>query len=140
MVSTTALHWLSQPVLAAVYAEIGAVLRPGGLLLNGDHLAEDSPRRDWACWTGHWSRQRSAAAAGGVTESWDQWWSAVGAEPDLAALDAQRKARDVSAEHHSSPAGRLSVHVEALRAAGFAEVGTLWQRGDNRLLCGVKGG
>ena len=39
-----------------------------------------------------------------------------------------------------SPAGRLSVHVEALRAAGFAEVGTLWQRGDNRLLCGVKGG
>jgi hypothetical protein len=21
--------------------------------------------------------------------------------------------------------------------AGFAEVGTLWQRGDNRLLCGV---
>ena len=34
----------------------------------------------------------------------------------------------------------LSVHVDALRKAGFAEVGTLWQRGDNRLLCAVLGG
>jgi hypothetical protein len=29
------------------------------------------------------------------------------------------------------------VHVEALRAVGFAEVGTLWQRGESRVLCGV---
>jgi hypothetical protein len=29
------------------------------------------------------------------------------------------------------------VHTEALRAAGFAEIGTLWQRGENRVLCGV---
>jgi hypothetical protein len=31
------------------------------------------------------------------------------------------------------------VHLGALRAAGFTEVGTLWQRGDNRLLCAVLG-
>jgi hypothetical protein len=29
--------------------------------------------------------------------------------------------------------------VDALRRAGFTEVGTLWQLGDNRLLCGVLG-
>jgi len=29
--------------------------------------------------------------------------------------------------------------VDALRKAGFGEVGTLWQVGDNRLLCGVLG-
>jgi hypothetical protein len=40
--------------------------------------------------------------------------------------------------HHGSPAGRLTVHVAALQAAGFAEVGTLWQRGENRLLCAVR--
>ncbi len=40
-VSTTALHWLPPPALAAMYAELGTVLRPGGLLLNGDHFAED---------------------------------------------------------------------------------------------------
>jgi len=27
--------------------------------------------------------------------------------------------------------------VGALHAAGFAEVGTIWQRGENRILCGV---
>jgi hypothetical protein len=27
-----------------------------------------------------------------------------------------------------------------LRAAGFTEIGTLWQRGADRLLCGVLGG
>src|SRR5215475_12409752 len=56
-------------------------------------------------------------------------------QPALAALYAELAARRVESEHHGSPAGRLSVHVDALRAAGFAEVGTLWQRGENRLLC-----
>jgi len=139
-VSTTALHWLSQPVLAAVYAEVGTLLRPGGLLLNGDHLAaDDSASRlavlGRAVRDSYVRRQQP----GGVTESWEHWWAAVADDPALAALDIKRKARAVSSEHHSSPAGRLGVHVEALRAAGFAEVGTLWQRGDNRLLCGVLG-
>jgi len=43
----------------------------------------------------------------------------------------------VEAGHHASESTLLATHVEALRAAGFAEVGTLWQRGDNRLLCAV---
>src|SRR5580704_7222373 len=40
-VSTTALHWLSPEALSAMYAELAPVLRPGGLLLNGDHLRID---------------------------------------------------------------------------------------------------
>ena len=139
-VSTTALHWLSQPVLAGVYAEVGALLRPGGLLLDGDHLAEDeSAPRLAALGRALVEAEVRRRQPGGVTESWDQWWTAVAAAPELTALDAARQARQVSSEHHSSPAGRLNVHVEALRAAGFTEVGTLWQRGDSRLLCGVKG-
>jgi hypothetical protein len=43
----------------------------------------------------------------------------------------------VEAGHHDSESTQLTIHVEALGAAGFAEIGTLWQRGDNRLLCGV---
>jgi SAM-dependent methyltransferase len=41
-VSTTALHWLPEPELRALYAELAAVLRPGGLLLDGDHFALDA--------------------------------------------------------------------------------------------------
>jgi hypothetical protein len=56
----------------------------------------------------------------------------------LAALAAERATLNVGADHSSSGAILLAVHVDALRAAGFAEVGTLWQRGASRLLCGVR--
>ncbi len=64
---------------------------------------------------------------------------AVTADPALAHEAAERTRRTHGGEHHGSPSGRLSVHVDALREAGFTEVGTIWQRGDNRLLCGVLG-
>jgi SAM-dependent methyltransferase len=137
-VSTTALHWLTQPALAALYAELAGSLRPGGVLLNGDHLSEDdaSPvlRRLDRVLLEREERRRFPAGHG---ESWTDWWTAAAGDPALAALHAERAARSVDSGHHGSPAGRLSVHVDALRAAGFAEVGTVWQRGDNRVLCGV---
>jgi SAM-dependent methyltransferase len=137
-ISTTALHWLPQPALAALYAELAGLLRPGGVLLNGDHLSEDDMapvlRRLGRALIEREERRRFPSGHG---ESWTDWWTAAAADPALAGLYAQREARRVDSEHHGSPAGRLSVHAEALRAAGFAEVGTLWQRGENRLLCGV---
>lgn len=140
-VSTTALHWLPQPALAALYAELAGVLREGAVLLNGDHLKEDdtSPvlqRLDRALL----EREERRRFPGGHPESWTDWWAAAAADPALAGLHAEREHRRVDSEHHGSPAGRLSVHVDALRAAGFAEVGTLWQRGENRLLCAVISG
>jgi SAM-dependent methyltransferase len=137
-VSTTALHWLTPQTLAAVYAEVAALLRPGGLLLNGDHMTEEeSAPRLARLGRALIEQEERRRLPDGLDESWEQWWAAAGEDPDLAALDAERKARQVSSEHHGSPAGRLEVQVAALQAAGFAEVGTLWQRGDNRLLCGV---
>jgi len=137
-VSTTALHWLTQPALAALYAELAGLLRPGGIVLDGDHMSEDDAapvlrRLDRALL----EREEQRRFPGGHGESWTDWWAAAAADPALASLHADRAARRVDAEHHGSPAGRLSVHVDALRAAGFAEVGTLWQRGENRVLCGV---
>jgi len=137
-VSTTALHWLTQPALAALYAELARLLRPGGVLLNGDHLSEDHTapvlrQLERALL----EREERRRFPGGHGESWTAWWAAAAADPALASLVAERTARRVDSEHHGSPAGLLSVHVHALHAAGFAEVGTLWQRGENRLLCGV---
>jgi SAM-dependent methyltransferase len=138
-VSTTALHWLPEPDLRAVYAELASVLRPGGLLLDGDHFtldAKESPtlaRLDLAL------RQREDRRRfpGGHPESWHAWWEAAAADQALAPHVAERSRRRVDAGHHGSESTQLATHVEALRAAGFAEVGTLWQRGDNRLLCAV---
>src|SRR5580658_8709886 len=44
-VSTTALHWLPEPDLRAMYAELATVLRPGGLLLDGDHFSLDAKEK-----------------------------------------------------------------------------------------------
>ncbi len=40
--STTALHWLTAPALGRLYRDLHGLLRPGGVLLNGDHLPWES--------------------------------------------------------------------------------------------------
>jgi SAM-dependent methyltransferase len=138
-VSTTALHWLPVPALAALYAELATVLRPGGLLLNGDHMRDDDSEPTLVrLGRALIEREERRRFPDGLTETWTDWWESAAADPALAAQVAEREARRVDSEHHGSPAGRLSVHVAALRSAGFAEVGTLWQRGESRLLCAVR--
>ena len=140
-VSTTALHWLSGRELAAMYAELATVLRPGGLLLNGDHLREDDRTSPVLARLGRALRERQdqRRLPGGQAESWSEWWQAATADPALAGPAAERARRHYSADHHAAESGLLATHVEALRQAGFTETGTLWQHGDNRLLCGILG-
>ena len=141
-VSTTALHWLSPEALSAMYAELARILRPGGLLLNGDHLRIDdaaSPvlaRLDEALLR----REDRRRFPNGHPESWSGWWEAIAAEPALAGEVAEREAWRDHADHHGWASRLLGTHLDALRAAGFTEAGTLWQRGENRLLCAVRGG
>ena len=78
-------------------------------------------------------RQRDGQV--GQAETWDEWWQAVAADPALAEAAAERSRGLV---HHSNEGAQLAAHTSALRAAGFAEVGTLWQRGSSRVLCGVR--
>jgi SAM-dependent methyltransferase len=141
-VSTTALHWLREPELRAVYAELATVLRPGGLLLDGDHFRLDEAASPTlaALEAALLQREERRRFPDGHGESWRGWWDAVTADPALAAQAAERERRRVEAGHHGSESVLLSTHMAALRAAGFAETGILWQRGENRLLCAVLGG
>ncbi|GLW07699.1 hypothetical protein Misp01_28290 [Microtetraspora sp. NBRC 13810] len=138
-VSTTALHWLPEEHLRRVYAELGGVLRPGGLFLNGDHLDVDdaTPVLAGLERAVHDAATRRRFSAG-KPEDWRQWWDGIAADPALADLGAERDRRTAAADHHGSESAGLSTHVTALRDAGFAEIGTLWQQGNNRLLCAVR--
>ena len=79
-------------------------------------------------------QQRSPAPP---AESWEDWWEALRAEPDLSSAFAERDRR-----RHEHPladeSDQLSSHVSALRGAGFAEVGTVWQRGTDRVLVALR--
>ena len=56
--------------------------------------------------------------------------------PELAELRADRPARPV--EHQVPDLPSLADHLRLLRAAGFVEVGTVWQHGDDRVLVGLR--
>jgi SAM-dependent methyltransferase len=138
VVSTTALHWLSAAELRTLYRALAGLLRPGGLFLDGDHLRLDEAenpalaRLDRAIEQAEERRRYPE----GHAEDWRQWWQAVATDPALAGAAAER---DRGTVHHHGPEGtRLAVHTAALRGAGFTEIGTLWQRGGNRLLAAVR--
>lgn len=135
-VSSTALHWLEPSALGDLYASLAEVLRSGGALIDGDRLAhgEAGPRLDRAA-------RAVADGLGGPgpveAESWSDWWTAVEADGAFAAAVAERRRRPV--EHpHDEAAAPFGVHLDALRAAGFGEVGTVWQRGTDRVLVAVR--
>ena len=78
VLSTTALHWLEPEPLARLYHDLGRLLRPGGLLLNGDHMAFSSPtpaRLSERVLDQQWAD--AAFAARGI-ETAEQWWDALG--------------------------------------------------------------
>jgi SAM-dependent methyltransferase len=144
-VSTTALHWLHAEALRRMYAQLATVLRPGGLLLDGDHLKEDEAAAPTLVRLGEALIERAVRrltgdGQPGDREDWKDWWQAATADPELAGPAAERQRRRLSEDHHGSESVLLSDHVAALRAAGFTEIGTLWQHGDNRILCAVMGG
>lgn len=140
VVSTTALHWLGPDELAALYTELAHVLGPGGLLLNGDHLRVDEARSPVLARLDEalLRREDKRRFPNGHTETWSGWWNAIAADPALADAVAARGAWRDHADHHGWASRLLATHLDALRAAGFAEAGTLWQRGENRLLCAVR--
>lgn len=134
-VSTTALHWLTAPELAAVYRACADLARPGAVLVNGDNLHEgpDRPRLDAV--TRAVSRFGAARAPQSTAEDWETWWHAATGAPELAELVAARGSDTV--HHHENPA-TLGEHLRFFGAAGFSETGTVWQHGDNRVLVAVR--
>jgi SAM-dependent methyltransferase len=140
-VSATALHWLSPAELASLYATLAGLLRPGGLFLDGDHFRVDevsSPvlaRLDRVLEEKE-NQRRFPDGHDGRAEDWDQWWRAAAGDTALSSAAREREHRGVG--HHGPESVQFAVHTAALRAAGFAEIGTLWQHGANRLLAAVR--
>ena len=134
-VTTTALHWLGLPQLVQLFRSAAALLRPGGVLLNGDFLDFDHDQRVIAETARTIRARRQPPTSGG--EDWEAWWAAVTAEPGLAAEAAERHRRGID-HPHDNEAHSYDFHRASLFAAGFSEVGTLWQRLADRVLVAVR--
>jgi len=138
VLSTTALHWLPASQLVQVYQDLGKLVRPGGLFLNGDHM-RFGPQLPTFRTLAHTLYQRTLreSFAQRQGEDWNQWWAALAAEPGMAELFAERSRR-FSDTTHDETAPIFDFHIGALRDAGFREIDVIWQRLDDRVLMAVR--
>jgi hypothetical protein len=69
--------------------------------------------------------------------SWEAWWDHVAKDPSLGPLLPQR--REVFAAAHTTESEPpASWHLDALRAAGYAEAGIVWRGGSDAAVVGVR--
>ncbi len=139
-VSTTALHWLSSPQLSQLYLDLGRLIRPGGVFLNGDDLPWDSGDRDLvglARGLRRLRRRQWKREAPGSGKSWPRWWAAARREPALRDAFVEHERRSAGHPRHESEIP-LSQHVRRLRAARFRTVAVVWQVFENRVLMAVR--
>ncbi|MFZ4894179.1 class I SAM-dependent methyltransferase [Plantibacter sp. Mn2098] len=132
VLSSTALHWLPADVLARVYGDLAATVAPGGVVLNADHLRHLDGRplfEELSRLDDERTQQRDRAAG---AKDWDGWWADVTSVAEYAALAVERDRR--FAHRPPNPELSLTFHVEALRMAGFAEAGPVWQHFDDYIV------
>jgi SAM-dependent methyltransferase len=136
VLTATALHWLEEERLAALYGEIRDVLRPGGVFVNADHMPDAGlPGLSAALQQADRTR-RETEYAGDATLSWEGWWDRLSADPDLGPLlDQRRQVFDGPHAVDFAPASEW--HERALRAAGFTEVGLVWRGLRDAAVAGV---
>lgn len=141
--SSTALHWLDGDALDRTVAIAHRALADGGVLLNADHLGSGSRFDDVARWVA--DRDERAARQTGALD-WPTWWGVARADPELGPLCLDRDrvyppaVDETGDDDADGESGRplLRSFLDALIAAGFDDVDTIWQRFDDRIVMGLK--
>jgi SAM-dependent methyltransferase len=137
VLTATALHWIEEHRLAALYGEIRDLLRPGGVFINADHMPDAGlPGLSGALKQSDRTR-RETEYAGDSTLSWEGWWERLAQDPDLGPLlDQRRQVFDGLHSVEFAPASEW--HEHALQAAGFSEVGLVWRGLRDAAVAGVR--
>lgn len=133
-VSATALHWLSAESLAVLYSRLAAILKPGGLFINADHVASECSAIQAAWLEGkkrHWATTDQDGA-----ETWAEFWKAY-----AAALRVDEKSigswvvRNWEAVEEGMP---LAWHFDRLRECGFVAVDCFWRSLGDAVYGGIR--
>lgn len=142
VLTATALHWLRTDALRGLYGRLAGLLREGGVVMNADHMPDEStPRLNEAVRAYDRARRDRARAAG--VQDWSDWWQAVAADPVLADAAAERFRifgdptagdGDHFDDQYLSPEG----HARTLRDAGFAEARAVWASASDALVLGLR--
>lgn len=133
-VSSTALHWLSTDALVRLYRTLAERLRPGGVFVNADHMGLGVPGLDDVAKAVREARIERVGTD--KNEPWGEWWQALRGDEELAPLLSIRSERAIA--HGGDNGMTVTDHADALRAAGFAEAGPVWQFGDDCVFVAIR--
>lgn len=132
VVGSGVFHYPSPDALAIIYRDVHDLLRPGGLFVNADHL-EDGGSRLRALRRAIATPPGSAPAP--VGSEWASWWREAGRDPSVrAALPGKPLTPVVAGENGLT----IAEHEQALRTAGFEEIGVTWRHGPSAVLVAVR--
>lgn len=123
VVSATALHWLSPGELARLYAQIAAVLKPGGIFLSADHVATTIPAIQRA-WERHRELMRHEEGPSDA-DTWDGFLAEYAEALDLDQSKLGEKA--IGPSNRVEEGLPLGWHFDRLRENGFTHVECLWR-------------
>jgi trans-aconitate methyltransferase len=120
VVSATALHWLEPDALVALYRRVAGLLRPGGILLNADHVGSEHDAVQRA-WEQHRERERTAESyikmGENEADDWDTFWAAYSRS-----LGYERASGQPSVDGWEGGVEKglpLAWHLDRLRECGF---------------------
>ncbi len=135
VLTATALHWLHSEPLAALYGQLGGLVRDGGVFMNADHMIDDeTPRINEAERSRRHVAMERAKASGAV--DWAAWWALAAEDPALAGPTAERF--EIYGEHADGDQPSARWHARTLREAGFGEARPVWASPSDTLLLALK--
>ncbi|ALC27577.1 class I SAM-dependent methyltransferase [Streptomyces sp. CFMR 7] len=135
VLTATALHWLHREPLAALYGQLGKLVRDGGVFMNADRTIDpDTPRINAAERAHRHAGMDRAKAAGAL--DWADWWALAAADPVLAGPTAERFA--IYGEHADGDMPSAAWHARTLLDSGFGEARTVWASPSDSLVLAVK--
>ncbi|AYN39475.1 class I SAM-dependent methyltransferase [Streptomyces dangxiongensis] len=135
VLTATALHWLHSEPLTALYGQVAELVRDGGVLMNADHMVDDSTARINAAERAQRHARMDQARQDGTLD-WAEWWRLAAADPVLAEPTARRFA--IYGEHADGDTPSAAWHARVLREKGFAEVRPVWCSPSDTLLLALK--
>lgn len=135
VVTANSLHWLDEPALRRVYADLSRLIREGGVFCNVDPMPSPGADRLTAM-LDTWVDRRRRLPVG--TLDWGGWWKAAAADGTLAPLVAERNKRFGGETHPPDFTPPVEWHLDRLREAGFAEAACVWRHGNHAMVAGLR--
>lgn len=137
VMSTTALHWLSEDAFSRVLKQCFLALKPGGIFLNGDHIHSTGDSDTFNMLEDKFSNLHRKAVYSEDIPDWDGFWKLVSEISELSEEFRQRNVLYPPGWTHGKKI-TLERQTDFLRKAGFEVPGIVWSSFSDRILMAIK--